>query len=83
MPSLTGIKAFAEDLVILTPQTVTEINDDFKASHPTAFMFGTICSYRQRFEDWLESEGIVPGRIVKSPRTTACSPASRPAAASA
>ncbi|GAB13785.1 putative LysR family transcriptional regulator [Arthrobacter globiformis NBRC 12137] len=65
VPSLTGIRAFAEDLVILTPQTVTEINDDFKASHPTAFMFGTICSYRQRFEDWLESQGMVPGRIVE------------------
>ena len=65
VPSLTGIKAFSEELVILTPQTVTEINDDFKASHPTAFMFGTICSYRQRFEDWLDSEGIIPGRIVE------------------
>jgi DNA-binding transcriptional LysR family regulator len=65
VPALTGIQAFTEDLVILTPQTVTEINDDFKASHPTAFMFGTICSYRQRFEDWLDSQGIVPGRIVE------------------
>ena len=65
VPSLTGIRAFAENLVILTPQTVTEINDDFKASHPTAFMFGTICSYRQRFEDWLDSQGMVPGRIVE------------------
>lgn len=65
VPALTGMKAFTEDLVILTPQTVTDINDDFKASHPTAFMFGTICSYRQRFEDWLEFQGIVPGRIVE------------------
>ncbi|APX00421.1 MULTISPECIES: LysR family transcriptional regulator [unclassified Arthrobacter] len=65
VPALTGIRAFAEDLVILTPQTVTEIDDDFKASHPTAFMFGTICSYRQRFEDWLDFQGIVPGRIVE------------------
>jgi DNA-binding transcriptional LysR family regulator len=65
VPSLTGIRAFSEELVILTPQTVTEINNDFKASHPTAFMFGTICSYRQRFEDWLDSEGLVPGRIVE------------------
>ncbi|MGN6403247.1 LysR family transcriptional regulator [Sinomonas sp.] len=65
VPALTGIKAFTENLVILTPQTVSTIDPDFKASHPTAFMFGTICSYRQRFEDWLESEGIVPGRIVE------------------
>lgn len=65
VPALTGIKAFTEDLVILTPQTVTTIDEEFKASHPTAFMFGTICSYRQRFEDWLESEHIVPGRIVE------------------
>lgn len=65
VPALTGIKAFTENLRIITPLTVTEIDDDFKASHPTAFVFGRICSYRQRFEDWLEAEGIVPGRIVE------------------
>lgn len=65
VPALTGIRAFTEDLVILTPQTMGEISDDFKRSHPTVFMFGSICSYRQRFEDWLDSQGIVPGRIVE------------------
>jgi DNA-binding transcriptional LysR family regulator len=65
VPALTGIKAFSENLRIITPQSITEINDDFRASHPTAFVFGRVCSYRQRFEDWLESEGIVPGRIVE------------------
>jgi DNA-binding transcriptional LysR family regulator len=63
--ALTGIKAFSENLRIITPQSVTEIYDDFRVSHPTAFVFGRVCSYRQRFEDWLESEGIVPGRIVE------------------
>jgi DNA-binding transcriptional LysR family regulator len=28
-------------------------------------MFGTICSYRQRFEDWLDSQALIPGRIVE------------------
>lgn len=65
VPALTGIKAFSENLRIITPQSVTELNDDFKASHPTAFVFGSVCSYRQRFEDWLETEGIVPGRIIE------------------
>lgn len=65
VPALTGIKAFSENLRIITPQSISEINDDFRASHPTAFVFGRVCSYRQRFEDWLESEGIVPGRIVE------------------
>lgn len=65
VPALTGIKAFTEELAILTPQTVDVIDAEFKASHPTAFMFGSICSYRQRFEDWLEAERIVPGRIVE------------------
>lgn len=65
VPALTGIKAFSENLRIITPQSITEVNDDFRASHPTAFVFGRVCSYRQRFEDWLESEGIVPGRIVE------------------
>ena len=65
VPALTGIKAFSENLRIITPQSVTSIDDDFRASHPTAFVFGRVCSYRQRFEDWLESEGIIPGRIVE------------------
>jgi DNA-binding transcriptional LysR family regulator len=65
VPALTGIKAFSENLRIITPQSVSGLDAEFKASHPTAFVFGRVCSYRQRFEDWLDSEGIVPGRIVE------------------
>ena len=65
VPSLTGMKAFTEELRIITPRTVTRLDDDFRASHPTAFVFGRVCSYRQRFEDWLDAEGVVPGRYVE------------------
>jgi len=65
VPALTGMKAFQEELQIITPQTVPVIDEDFKASHPTVFVFGSVCSYRQRFEDWLEAESLVPGRVVE------------------
>jgi len=65
VPALTGIKAFDEELRIITPQTVHHIDEDYKATHPTVFVFGRICSYRQRFEDWLEAENIVPGKFVE------------------
>lgn len=65
VPALTGIKAFQEELRIITPQTIPSIDENFRTSHPTAFVFGSVCSYRQRFEDWLEAENIVPGRFVE------------------
>ncbi|WP_075660954.1 LysR family transcriptional regulator [Streptomyces acidiscabies] len=64
-PVLTGMHAFTENLVILTPEPVKTIDDDFRQSNPTVFLFGTVCSYRQRFEDWLEESGIKPGRMVE------------------
>ena len=64
-PVLTGMKAFTEKLAIIIPQSIGEIDDKFRASNPTVFVFGTVCSYRQRFEDWMETEGIVPGRVVE------------------
>ncbi|MET8947972.1 LysR substrate-binding domain-containing protein [Streptomyces sp. NPDC004542] len=64
-PVLTGLHAFTEHLVILTPESVRVIDDEFRQSHPTVFVFGTVCSYRQRFEDWLTANGITPGRVVE------------------
>jgi len=64
-PLLTGFRVFQEELVILAPQSVTSLDDDFRHSHPTVFMFGIVCSYRQRFEDWLALNEIVPGRLVE------------------
>lgn len=65
VPALTGIKAFDEELRIITPRTVQHIDEGYKSTHPTVFVFGRICSYRQRFEDWLEAENIVPGKFVE------------------
>jgi DNA-binding transcriptional LysR family regulator len=64
-PVLTGLRAFTEDLVILTPESVEIIDEGFRASNPTAFVFGTVCSYRQRFEEWMEQSSITPGRVVE------------------
>lgn len=64
-PSLTGIKAFTEDLVIISPPSIDVSSESFRESNPTVFVFGTVCSYRHRFEDWLEMEGIVPSRVVE------------------
>lgn len=64
-PLLTGRPVFQEELVILAPQSLTSLDQEFKQSHPTVFMFGIVCSYRQRFEDWLAQNQVVPGRLVE------------------
>ena len=64
-PVLTGRRVFKEELVILAPQSVESMDQAFRDTHPTVFMFGQVCSYRQRFEDWLLESGITPGRVVE------------------
>lgn len=62
--ALAGMKVFDEELVIITPKSIQSI-DQLRDSNPTAFVFGTNCSYRQRLEDWLQMESIHPGRSVQ------------------
>lgn len=62
--ALTGMKVFDEELVIITPPGVETV-EDLREASPTAFVFGTVCSYRQRFEDWLQAERVVPNRTVQ------------------
>lgn len=64
-PVLTGLHAFTEELVILTPESVDVIDEEFRNSTPTAFVFGAVCSYRQRFEEWMDQSGVTPGRVVE------------------
>lgn len=64
-PALTGVKAFTEQLLIIAPPSIDVGSAEFTRSNPTVFVFGTVCSYRQRFEDWLASEGITPSRVVE------------------
>jgi DNA-binding transcriptional LysR family regulator len=64
-PLLTGFPVFEEKLVIISPATVDVASQAFAESPPTVFMFGSSCSYRQRFEDWLTDERIKPNRIIE------------------
>ncbi|WP_053382687.1 LysR substrate-binding domain-containing protein [Leucobacter celer] len=64
-PALTGMLAFEEHLVVISPPSTHGLDDDYWASNPTAFVFGFQCSYRQRFEDWMASAGVVPSRSVE------------------
>lgn len=62
---LAGIKAFTEQMVIISPRSVDVTTSVFRESHPTVFVFGTDCSYRQRFEDWMQDGNIQPKRVVE------------------
>jgi DNA-binding transcriptional LysR family regulator len=62
---LTGVPVYHERLVIVSPPAIDVTTDAFRRSNPTVFFFGTACSYRHRFEEWLATEGITPGRVVE------------------
>ena len=64
-PTLTGIRAFTERLAVVSPPSIDVVSPEFRRSNPTVFVFGTVCSYRQRFEDWLDDSGITPSRVVE------------------
>lgn len=64
-PQLTGIRAFTETMIVAVPPTVDVEAPEFRSSRPTAFAFGSSCSYRQRFEDWMIAVDVRPARIVE------------------
>lgn len=62
-PQLTGFPVFDEELVVIAPPSMEEAS--FPGTGPTVFMFGSSCSYRQRFEDWLSERRVRPGRVIE------------------
>ncbi len=63
-PLLTGIPVYDERLVVIAPPTLGTLEFS-EGNQPTVFMFGTSCSYRQRFEDWLTEQRIRPSRVIE------------------
>lgn len=56
---------FDEELVLITPLTAdAPLNLDY-LQRTTMIAFSTGCSYRQLFEAWLTSQGIVPARVLE------------------
>ncbi|UOQ57891.1 LysR substrate-binding domain-containing protein [Leucobacter allii] len=64
-PVLAGLRAFEEQLVVISPPSTAGLDDPYWSNNPTAFVFGFQCSYRQRFDDWMAATGVVPARSVE------------------
>ncbi|WP_336659154.1 LysR family transcriptional regulator [Leucobacter sp. USHLN153] len=63
LPELTGIPAFREDLVIISPLSLETLSPSDPPA--AAYVFGSACSYRHRFESWFEASHVRPKRIVE------------------
>lgn len=61
-PELNTVHAFEEELVMITPVEITELD---QISNPNILVFRSGCSYRARLEHWLRTEGRIPYRIME------------------
>jgi DNA-binding transcriptional LysR family regulator len=55
---------FTEELVLITPKTVTAVIGRKRKGPITVIAFSTGCSYRRRLEEWLGQARTVPERIL-------------------
>ncbi len=65
LADLESEKAFAEELVLITPRLGKTIKMPKDLHKHTIIAFSTGCSYRRILENWLASSSIVPARILE------------------
>jgi len=64
-PGLPAMKAFEEELVLITSKEVKDIAKAGQLSGSTLIAFGNGCSYRKRAEEWLGTAGVMPARTLE------------------
>jgi DNA-binding transcriptional LysR family regulator len=64
-PGLQGMKAFEEELVLITSKEVGNITKATQLSGSTLIAFANGCSYRKRLEEWLGASGVMPARTLE------------------
>ncbi|HEV8468968.1 MAG TPA: LysR substrate-binding domain-containing protein [Candidatus Limnocylindria bacterium] len=56
---------FNERLVLITPRSMTSVDDVRELDRSTLIAFATGCSYRRRIDDWLVAAGCVPAHVME------------------
>lgn len=64
MEKLESIPVFEEKLVLIAPKSFPPLENTAEISGRTVVAFEQGCAYRRYLEDWLFTEGIVPGNIL-------------------
>jgi DNA-binding transcriptional LysR family regulator len=64
-PGLKAMKAFEEELVLITSKEVDGITKAAQLSGSTLIAFANGCSYRKRLEEWLGASGVMPARTLE------------------
>lgn len=64
-PKLTYITVFQEELVLITDASEKPFQSIADLKNRTILVFRQGCSYRARFEAWLQHEGVIPEKIME------------------
>jgi DNA-binding transcriptional LysR family regulator len=60
-----AIKAFDEELVLITARTMPRVKQPGELAGMTMLAFAAGCSYRRRLEEWLGTAGLAPARTLE------------------
>ncbi|MDQ0154710.1 DNA-binding transcriptional LysR family regulator [Robertmurraya andreesenii] len=64
-PDLTCKIVIEEELVLVTNSFNPPLSSIKEIQYRTILVFRSGCSYRTRFEEWLQSEGVIPEKIME------------------
>lgn len=59
------LPVFKEELVLITSNKVKKITSTEDLSQMTVIAFAQGCSYRKRLEEWLDSDNVMPRRVLE------------------
>ncbi|SHG70113.1 LysR family transcriptional regulator [Pollutimonas bauzanensis] len=62
---LQSVKAFEEELVLITAKGVAPVKRAADLESATLIAFADGCSYRRRLRDWLGAAGVMPTRVLE------------------
>ena len=66
--SLSSMKVFEEELVLITGRDVPAVRRAADLTGMSMVAFATGCSYRKRLEDWLGGSALMPARTLENSR---------------
>ncbi len=64
-PNLESRAVFEEQLVLITPKSISKVSSPTGIGRSTLIAFAQGCSYRKRIEEWLGSANVMPERVLE------------------